>query len=136
MSPHTTHAARPDPGVPAWLARRMSADWPAVHIDLVEVVPGPSGGRVRAVVRLGGLTPADVEVEVRASAPTGRSADGRAMWSSQPYDNGSFVFEATFAGDELAAHDEWLVRVRPRAPLPAPDVQHRLRVGAPPVGPH
>lgn len=126
-------AARADAGVPAWHARRVLDDWPAVRVQPLELRPDHDGVRVRAVVRLGRLAPADVRVELHPDAGT-RDAPrgaGRAMWSALAYDNGCYVFEATLAGEDVADVAEWVVRVRPRAALAAPDVLHRLRVDAP-----
>lgn len=134
-SPGST-AARPDAGVPAWHARRVLADWSTVRVHPVDLQPSRDGVRVRAVVRLGALAPADVHVELRPAARTDEArARSRAMWSVQAYDNGCYVFEATLAHQDLAADVAWMVRVRPRAPLPAPDVLLRLRLHAPHVIP-
>ena len=117
-----------DGSVPSSSADRSRAGRPAggapgIHVDVVEVGPAPNGRRVRAVVRLGGLSPADVRVELlRAGATAGGSsrAQVRRMWSTQSYANGSFVFEALLPGDGRPA-DGWQVRVRPAdAPYPSP----------------
>lgn len=131
MSPIPMSAVPALTAAAAWSARRLSASWSGVDVDLVEVVPQPGGGRVRAVVRLGDLAPADVQVELRPADIDDARGTVRPMWSAQSYDNGCYVFESPLAGDEGAADGEWIVRVRPRMPLPAPDIQRRLRFGRP-----
>ena len=129
MSSQEATTMRADAGVPAWHARRVEEDWPAVRVLPLEPWPAGDGVRVRAVVRLGRLAPADVHVELRPGGD-GVGVD-RAMWSALAYDNGCYLFEATLAHEDLADVAEWFVRVRPRAALPAPVVLERLRVDAP-----
>ena len=131
MSPNAKSAAPAGAGTAAWYARRLTAGWSGVDVDFVEVVPQPGGGRVRAVVRLGVLAPADVQVELRPADLDDARGAGSPMWSAQSYDNGCYVFESPMASDQGATDGEWIVRVRPRAPLPTPDVQRRLRLGTP-----
>ena len=124
-----------EPRVPSWNARRVLTDWWRVRIHLVEVVPDSGGRRVRAVVQLGALAPADVRVELLLTSRAREAPrdGGRPMWSTQSYDNGCYVFEATIARDDLAADGDWLVRVSPRAVLPLADLLHRVRLVMPHV---
>ena len=84
-----------------------------VCVDVLEVVPSPRGRRVRAVVQLGGLSPADVRVELLPAPPGGGPA--RRTWSSQTYGDGRFVFEAELDAADAAdaANATWEVYVRP-----------------------
>ena len=75
--------------------------------------------RIRAVVQLGTLLPADVRVHV---APRGNAASCESdpgalrLWSVQSYRNGAFVFEATALDREIGAAadaEDLVVRVRP-----------------------
>lgn len=130
MSHHDFVVPSPDPGVPRWRADRARAGWARVHIEYVEAhpLPGDRGALVRAVVQLGGLTPADVRV---ALSPASGGVDaacegGSAMWSSASYDNGAFVFEGA-APPREPGDDEWLVCVRPVEPDAGHPVLCRVR---------
>ena len=89
-----------------------------VCVDVLDVVPSPRGRRVRAVVQLGGLSPADVQIEFLPASSSG-DAPARRMWSSQAYGNGRFVFEAELDAEECDAAEldapdaTWKVYVRP-----------------------
>ncbi|MGZ8376080.1 MAG: hypothetical protein ACXW0Z_02460 [Gemmatirosa sp.] len=124
MSPSRPVASEPPVSESAWSIAWLSARWPRVQVDLVDVAPDRRGTLVRAIVRLGELTPADVHVELFEDAPDDSDPRPGAwpMWSSRSYDNGSFVFEASVPS--APAPDGWLVRVRPRT-IPAPAVQQR-----------
>ena len=115
-------------------AARLDACWPLVRVESVDVRPGPAGEHARALVQLGGLTPADVRVELFAAEapadmPTEQQCQLR-MCSTQSYDNGRFVFEATLpAGDEVRAR-EWMIHVHPSEAFDEPRVHYRFRSGA------
>jgi hypothetical protein len=118
-----------------WRAEHLRAGWPQVRIDVVEAEPGARGCRVRAVVDLGDLAPADVRVglgpaEVAGTEPCAAHRDEERMWSSHAYDNGRVVFERVVAPGEDAA-GEWVVCVHPAHELPGRPVVYRLRVEAP-----
>ena len=76
---------------------------------------GPNGPRVRAVVHLGALSPADVCVELLRTDDAGADPPlrrARRMWSSHSYHNGRYVFESAFPADGRDAAHAWEVRVR------------------------
>ncbi len=91
MLPADLSYVQSDGRVPASPTDRPRPEGPGVresgiHVDLVEVGPAPNGRRVRAVVRLGGLSPADVRVELlrteAAGDPPAARPPARRMWSS------------------------------------------------------
>jgi hypothetical protein len=106
-----------------WLAARRRNAWPHVRIDSVLLEPCGTGRRVRAVVQLGGLTPADVHVGLLPAATADPLAKALAtdaarscadrMWSAESYGNGVVVFERVIAAAEEAATDSWVVYVTP-----------------------
>jgi hypothetical protein len=101
----------PNPGLYAPPAGPQEAAPARICVDVVEIVSSARGRRVRAVVQLGRLSPADVRVEFVPVPPAGGVAALR-MWSSQAYGNGRFVFEAEL--DAAAGADAtWQVYVRP-----------------------
>lgn len=113
-------------------AARVAACWPLVRVESVDVRPAPAGEHARALVQLGGLTPADVRVELYvadASAALQTAQRGQLrMCSTQSYDNGRFVFEATLpAGDEVC---EWTIHVHPSEASDEPRIHYRFRSGA------
>jgi hypothetical protein len=121
-----------------WRAEHLRAGWPQVHIDFVEAEPCARGYRVRAVVDLGDLAPADVWVglgpaEAAGTEPCATHRDNERMWSSHAYDNGRVLFERVVAPGEDAA-SEWVVCVHPAHELPGRPVVHRLRVEPPAPG--
>jgi hypothetical protein len=85
------------------------------------------------VIQLGGLTPADVRVELMPIDPelprADRSTEHR-MFSSHAYDNGCFVFEASLpTGDTAQLHD-WAILVHPHEAADEPRVEYRFRMPA------
>lgn len=116
-----------------WRAERLRDGWPRVHIDFVEVEPCAHGCRVRAVIDLGALMPADVRVGLgpaNAVGPCGAHRDDGRMWSSHAYDNGRVVFERMVPPGEDATAGEWVVCVHPAYELPGRPVMYRLRGAA------
>jgi hypothetical protein len=112
----------------SWHSAHVRASWPRVQVDLVELVPGRVGERVRSVVRLGDLAPADVRVELVREDGMGDEASGPwTLWASQSYDNGCYVFEAPAPLDADPAH-EWRLRVRPTQPVTVPPVERPVHV--------
>ena len=76
----------------------------------------PQGDHGHAVVQLGGLTPADVRVELIPLDP--ELADhsprgGYRLFSSQAYGNGCFVFEVALPAGSADRGGEWVFHVHP-----------------------
>jgi hypothetical protein len=119
-SPHPSPRSVREAGRDAALTRC----WPSVAVVAADVVSHPSGRHARAVIQLGGLTPADVQVELRSVSPsgqtTGHSADAcLRMWSTQSYENGCFVFETPLPASGCTPSSEWMLRVRaPASSIP------------------
>lgn len=133
MSHHDFVVPPSDDTALRWRADRVRAGWARVHIEYVEAhaLPEPRGALVRAVVQLGGLTPADVRVALTPAAAGVDAAceGGSPMWSCASYDNGAFVFECTVPARERG-DDEWLVCVRPAEPDAGRPVLCRVRGAA------
>jgi len=94
MRSDTPEASFPQRDLAAHHAARLAACWPLVRVCSVKVTPTDAGERACAVVQLGGLTPADVRVELfAAEAGEGTPAQHGElrMFSIQAYDNGCFV---------------------------------------------
>jgi hypothetical protein len=77
----------------------IAGQWSGVHVcgaEMVERLRGGTGQRatLRAVVQLGGLTPADVVVTARRADRERESPGATRLWSVQSHHNGAFVFEA------------------------------------------
>lgn len=104
----------------------FEGQWPRVHVCFAEVLRAGTDSserrpRLRAVVQLGGLTPADVHVTARLAVGGSEAAarEPLRLWSVQSHHNGAFVFEALAATEATFTIDgapELLVTV---APVPA-----------------
>lgn len=97
-------------------AARLQACWPDVRVESALLTTSPGGDHGHAVVQLGGLTPADVRVELLPLDP--ELADhgprgGYRLFSSQAYGNGSFVFEVALPSGSTTRDGDWLVHVHP-----------------------
>jgi hypothetical protein len=115
----------PPPGVatdpsPAIWAVWVREHWGAVRVtglDTTQLADVPGRVRVRAVIHLGSLSPADVHVDAVAgaadSADTTRPRLGE-LWSAQSFRNGTFVFEGFAEAEALGEQRLLTVRVRPR----------------------
>jgi hypothetical protein len=80
-------------------------------------------------VQLGGLTPADVRVELMPLGPEGPDTATPAehrLYSSQALGNGCFVFDATFPPSDAPAQ-EWLVHVHPSEAVEEPRVEYHFQ---------
>lgn len=113
-------------------AARLDACWPKVGVDSVEVVPGPSGWRARAIVQLGGLVPADVRVELlspSAGGPSSVRVDEPRMTCNHPLGNGAFVFDITLPPQEDVRPREWMIHVHPAEALDEPRIEHHFSTG-------
>jgi hypothetical protein len=74
------------------------------------------GDHGHVVVQLGGLTPADVRVElipVDAELAEHCPRGGYRLFSSQAYGNGCFVFEVALPSGSADRGSEWIVHVHP-----------------------
>jgi hypothetical protein len=113
---------------------RLETCWPLVRVCSVQVTATAAGERARALVQLGGLTPADVRVELfAAGAEESAPAQGGQlrMFSAQAYGNGCFVFDAGLPPGDSAGPREWTVHVHPSEGCEEPRVLYRFRSGAP-----
>jgi hypothetical protein len=135
------NATQPDrhPGGNSLVARhaaRLNSCWPQVRVESVQVTTRDVGLSARALVQLGGLTPADVRVELMpcdladAMSPSSRG-EGR-MFSSRGLGNGCFTFDAALPHPDSISTREWLIHVHPSEALEGPMVEYRFRSGGPP----
>jgi hypothetical protein len=111
-------------------AARLQACWPAVQVESALLTTSPAGDHGHAVVQLGGLTPADVRVELIPLAPEladHSPAGGYRLFSSQAYGNGCFVFEVALPSGSAARDGEWLVHVHPVEADEGTRVEFRLQ---------
>ena len=134
MRSDTPEGASHQREIAAHHAARLDACWPLVRVCSVQVTPTDTGERARALVQLGGLTPADVRVELFAARPAeGAPAQhGQLrMFSTQAYGNGCFVFDAGLPADDSAEPREWMLHVHPSEACEEPRVLYRFRSGAP-----
>jgi hypothetical protein len=106
---------------PAWTGW-VRQHWEAVRVVQVEVTSQFADAtdrvRVRAVIHLGALSPADVRVDVvgDVAEPVDASVPRLGeLCSAQSYHNGTFVFEGIAATNEFGDHPSLTVRVRPRS---------------------
>jgi hypothetical protein len=105
--------------------------WPRVAVSSAEITAGPTATHVRAVLQLGGLTPADVRVELMPAGSAQRSASGahegeRRMFSEFALANGCFVFETALPLRDSAEPAEWLIHVHPSEAIDGPRVDFRF----------
>ena len=130
----------PGPRPAAYRVDRLDAAWSRLHVDVVETEPCGHGLRVRAVVDLDGLTPADVHVHLvpaAAAAAASWPADWR-MWTVEPYGNGRVLFERVIArpadaadgiaGDWIAG--DWVVVVHPASAIAERPIVYPLHLPA------
>jgi hypothetical protein len=98
-------------------------NWPRILIGGIEV-QHPSVGdawptRVRARIDLGTLLPVDVRVELVPAKPSvADRADQKRMRSTESYQNGSYLFEASLPAG-IAKGGPFTIRVTPAEDLPA-----------------
>jgi len=109
-------AGRPPPSLRPWL----EGNWEEVKVTSAEARRKLGAGvgrfRIRAVVHLGALLPADVQVECGVGGgERGHSASAVRLWSTQSYGNGAFVYEGTITDDTMGdiAPDDLVVHVQP-----------------------
>ena len=133
MSTVSPDSPLPRHDVAARSAPNLDACWPRVRVESAQISPGGPADCARAVIQLGGLTPADVRVELMPISPEVPHADRPAehrMFSSHAYDNGCFVFEASLpTGDTPQMHD-WSIHVHPHEAVDEPRVEYRFRTPA------
>ena len=112
-------------------AARIASYWPQVRVKDVQVTKSAAGDRVRALVELGCLTPADVRVELTragsGAADVAMPAGGHRLFSSQGYGNGCFVFDTTVPAGTTSRGRDWVIHVHPTEALEEPRVEYRLR---------
>jgi len=126
MHTTTSNSRFPDPPRSGWRTTLLDRCWPRVCVETARITPGTSGDCASVVVQLGGLTPADVRVELmKAVPPSGPSAEYR-LFSSHALGNGSFVFEARLPRSDTAKTPEWLIHVHPSEAISEPKVEYRL----------
>jgi hypothetical protein len=97
-------------------AARLRACWPSVQVESALLTTSPAGDHGHAVVQLGGLTPADVRVELLPLDPALAERSPRGgyrLFSSQAYGNGCFVFEVALPAGSADQGGEWIVHVHP-----------------------
>jgi hypothetical protein len=137
--------ARLAPASPPSVVRWLEGQWPRVHVCFAEVLLADSDSRerrarLRAVVQLGGLTPADVQVTARLAVAGSEfvSREPLRLWSVQSHHNGAFVFEAAAATEApltIEGAPDLLVTVAPappeRAGLALSDVVRLVASGEP-----
>lgn len=112
-------------------AERQERCWPNVGVDSVSITGSSAGLRAHAVVRLGGLLPADVQVELAPAGPAGvvRHIAGpgyRRMCSIQSYGNGAYVFESALLPHDEVVHPDWKIVVRPMHSRRATPIVHGI----------
>ena len=103
--------------------------WSRVQVISARIASSRGANGARAVIQLGGLTPADVRVimmPIGPSVATGSPSEHR-MFSCQAYDNGCFVFEAYLSPADTAGVRDWSIHVHAREPITLPPVTHRFR---------
>jgi hypothetical protein len=118
QTPPPSTADAPNAVWTAWVREH----WGAVRVIQLDTNrhladDAPSQARVRAVVHLGLLSPADVHVDATADVPNAAGATDQSvieLWSAQSYRNGTFVFEALVPAEALDEHGALTVCVRPR----------------------
>lgn len=125
MTEHGLHDQLPPPqrtpGAPtAEWAAWVREQWSAVRVILFEAMHLADAAdrvRVRAVIHLGALSPADVRVDAVTGGTESPDEPGRRaseLWCAQSYRNGTFVFEGFAATEALDERGALTARVRPR----------------------
>jgi hypothetical protein len=120
---HGTQVKEHEVGSGMRYGRWIAGQWPGVRVRGAEVVERPRRGtgrraKLRAVVQLGGLTPADVVVTARSADLERETAEVVRLWSVQSHHNGAFVFEAAANARTIDEQADLLVTVEPARPLP------------------
>jgi hypothetical protein len=93
----------------------VEGSWPAVHIAHAEVSWNASRPVLRAVVHLGGLTPADVRVTARYRAEGDKAANTEPLrlWSVARLNNENVIFESGMLAHGVDDVSEFTVVVEP-----------------------
>ena len=120
----------PDPHSAPRCVSDLHTCWKRVAVTSAQISRGDGADCARAVIQLGGLTPADVRVELvpnsSSLADVAAPAKHR-MFSSYPYDNGCFVFEVSLSPRDTAQVREWSIHVHPRDAVGQPPVSREVR---------
>ena len=107
--------------------------WQRVQVTSAQISRGHGADCARAVIQLGGLTPADVRVELvpkEAGFADAATPARRRMFSSLPYDNGCFLFEASLSPHDAAQVRDWLIHVHPPEAVDQTAVSYEVRTSA------
>ena len=123
----------PQPHSASRCVPELDACWQRVQVTSAQISREHGADCARAVIQLGGLTPADVRVELVPKEPGFADAAtpaNRRMFSSYPYDNGCFLFEASLYPRDAAEVRDWLIHVHPREALGRPPVSYEVRTPA------
>jgi hypothetical protein len=141
LAPRTTGGgpAASEPVRRELYGRWIAGQWSDVQVCGAELVARLRRGagqraKVRAVVQLGGLTPADVVVTARSVDPALERATEEVvrLWSVQSHHNGAFVFEAAANASAIDDAADLLVTVEPARALPGDRVlPSAMRIVAP-----
>lgn len=109
---------------------KLNACWEHVRVESVRLKTDAAGTSAHALVQLGGLTPADVRVELVPADPIAGTASAalgeRRMFSIQSLDNGCFVFDAVIPATETATSHSWMIHVHPSDGFDEPRVEYRF----------
>ena len=138
MPANAPNDSSPQPHSAPRSASELHTCWKRVEVASAQIAREHGGACARAVIQLGGLTPADVRVELVPKDPGLADAvtpAERRMFSSLPYDNGCFVFEASLAPRDLALAREWSIRVHPHEGVGESPVSYQVRTSEEHRGP-
>ena len=123
----------PQPHSASRCAPELDTCWQRVQVTSAQISRGHGADCARAVIQLGGLTPADVRVELvpkESSLADTAAPARRRMFSSFPYDNGCFLFEASLSPHDAAQIRDWLIHVHPPEAVDQTPVSYEVRTSA------
>lgn len=123
-------SSSPQPHSDSRCVPELDTCWQRVQVTSAQISREHGADCARAVIQLGGLTPADVRVELvpkEASLADAATPATRRMFSSFPYENGCFLFEASLYPHDTAQVRDWLIHVHPRETADQPPVSYEVR---------